>query len=104
MKFIVLFLVLGVTLLLVLQVRTTLVRPKWEYKVQSLDTAISCDAGMAIPEPELAKQGLNAPGANEARNAWAASIMQTCFNRLGNDGWELTALDAQHVLLKRLKQ
>jgi hypothetical protein len=102
--------------LLALQIRITLVRPSWEYKVESLAEIGGCyasDPKNMPPEPTLAKEGwLDAPEfmrdarkqqIEEARTAWAALVMTACLNRMGKEGWEIISIDSQTACLKRLK-
>jgi hypothetical protein len=96
--------------LVILQVRSSIVPPKWEYKIERLDGSLCMDLkGFTMPtEPELAKKGwLDNPSSKDAimaaRAEWATSIMTACFNWLGNEGWEIISIDAEHVSLKRSK-
>lgn len=67
-------------ILLAIQVRAALARPKWEYKSGSLD------GELCTPE-FLAASKTDAP-ATEA----AIGVLTSCLNRMGDDGWELVSM------------
>jgi hypothetical protein len=71
------------TILLVLQVRSNLVRPKWEYKTGLLDGDLC--------EPEFL--AASKTDAHEDRLKQAAEVLTACLSRMGNDGWELVSME-----------